>query len=341
MQFSYKKWKKQLMSDEVKAFTILSFPAIQLLDINVLELISSSDNQAKAMLEIAKKLPDQAAIVGMMDLSLEAEAFGSKVDFSDNEVPVVIGSIINNLEDAQKLDVPTLDAGRLQVYLDAISKVVREKEDERPVFAGTIGPFSLVGRLMDVSEAMIQCLMDPEYVKTVLVKVTAFLKEYIREYKKIGANGVLIAEPLAGLMSPNLIYEFSSVYIKEIVDELQSDDFVVIYHNCGDNTTKAIDEIVSTGCSMYHFGNSIDMEEVITKIPSDFLAMGNIDPVKYFKNGSVKEMDEAVETLLSKCGSYPNFIISSGCDIPPLAKWENIEQFYRSVNEYNSRRKSL
>ena len=29
-----------------------------------------------------------------------------------------------------------------------------------------------------------------------------------------------------------------------------------------------------------------------------------------------------------------NFVISSGCDIPPLSKWDNITAFFDTVGEY-------
>ena len=41
---------------------------------------------------------------------------------------------------------------------------------DRPVLAGCIGPFSLAGRLMDVSEIMILCYEEPELVHAVLGK---------------------------------------------------------------------------------------------------------------------------------------------------------------------------
>ena len=60
----------------------------------------------------------------MMDLSLEAEAFGSTVHFSDDEVPTVTGSIVHSEEEADALKVPEIGAGRTQIYIDAIGKAV-------------------------------------------------------------------------------------------------------------------------------------------------------------------------------------------------------------------------
>ena len=40
---------------------------------------------------------------------------------------------------------------------------------------------------------------------------------------------------------------------------------------------------------------------------------------------------------MEECCVYPNFAISSGCDIPPASKWENIDAFFAAVDEFYSR----
>ena len=80
-------WLDQLrQAPAKKALPIISFPAIQLMGISVRELISSSDAQAKGMKLVADRL-DSAASVSLMDLSVEAECFGSQIRVSDDEVP--------------------------------------------------------------------------------------------------------------------------------------------------------------------------------------------------------------------------------------------------------------
>lgn len=334
MKKDMKKWVEELKNTKKKkGFLVLSFPAIQKMGITVKELVSSSDLQAEAMKIVADSTPEALASVSMMDLSLEAEAFGSSVRFADDEVPTIIGSIVNSEEEAEALEIPEIGAGRTQIYVDAIEKAVKLIED-RPVFAGVIGPFSLAGRLMDVTEAMIYCYDEPDMVHTVLEKASSFLINYINAYKEAGANGVVMAEPLAGLLSPTLEEEFSSAYVKKIVDATQTDDFIVIYHNCGNCTIQQIDSISKNGCKVLHFGNFIDMEEMLQKAPSELLIMGNLDPAGYFRNGTPEKVQEATMELLEKCSPYPNFIISSGCDIPPLSSWDNIQAFFDGVEEY-------
>jgi uroporphyrinogen decarboxylase len=147
-----------------------------------------------------------------------------------------------------------------------------------------------------------------------------------------------MAEPAAGLLSPELIHEFSSPYIKHIVDEITEDSFILIYHNCG-NTIPLIKSILTIGAAAYHFGNSIDMSRMLELVPSDIVVMGNVDPANQFKNGTAESIREATSTLLKTCGHYKNFVISSGCDIPPLASWENINVFFETVAEFYKQKK--
>lgn len=319
---------EQIANKTKKAMPVLSFPSAQLLGISVIDLISSSDMQAKGMKLIAERC-NSGASLSMMDLSVEAEAFGATIKVSEDEVPTVTGKLLTSMEDAQKLQIPQVGTGRTGIYIEAIKKAVGLIRD-RPVFAGVIGPFSLSGRLMDMTEILMNCYLEPEFVHAVLEKATTFSIEYIKGYKAAGANGVVVAEPAAGLLSPELVHQFSSPYVRRIADAVQDDDFILIYHNCG-NTIPLIESILSIGAAAYHFGNAIDMQAMLDLIPSDTVVMGNIDPARQFRNGTPESIREETLNLLKACSHHENFIISSGCDIPPLASWDNIDSFFNAV----------
>ena len=334
MKRDMKKWIEELKSPAYpKPLPILSFPATTLLGVTVREIISSSELQAKGMAAVAKRT-DAAAAVSFMDLSVEAECFGAAVTVSDSEVPTVTGRVINGEQEAEALEIPAIGSGRTGIYVEAIRHAADEITD-RPVLAGMIGPFSLAARLFEVSEIMMDCYDDPDMVHTVLNKATSFLIEYAKAFKNAGANGVVIAEPVAGLLSPTLEEEFSSPYIKMIVDATQDDGFAVIYHNCGDNVARMLDSVLSSGCAAYHFGNSVDIvNDILARVPSETLVMGNIDPVGVLRMGSTDAVRAATHDLLSRAESYPNFLLSSGCDMPPLTPWENIDAFFAACKEF-------
>lgn len=321
-----------IASPAKKGFPVLSFPAIQKMDVTVRDLIGSADLQAEAMRLVAESTPS-AASVSFMDLSVEAESFGSRTVLSDDEVPTVVGSVVDEDTDMEALAVPEATDGRCGLYVEAIRKVVPLIED-RPVFAGMIGPFSLAGRLCDVNEIMLLCYDEPELVESLLEKVSAFLVEYAKAFKEAGADGVVMAEPLAGLLSPDLAAQFSGPYVKAIVEAVQDEGFGVVYHNCGPGVIKQIDSIVSNGAMGYHFGNAIDMADVLPLMPSDRLVMGNVDPAAEFRHGTPESVRAKTLEVLESCASYPNFVPSSGCDIPPMSPWENIDAFFDAVDEF-------
>ena len=82
------------------------------------------------------------------------------------------------------------------------------------------------------------------------------------------------------------------------------------------------------------------MAEVLKDIPSDKLAMGNLDPVTIFKQGTVEAVKQATTELLNRCNSYSNFVLSSGCDTPPNTPLANIDAFFEALQEYNDRKDS-
>ena len=333
MNRTMKHWIDSMIhTGKKKALPILTFPSVGLLGITVRELISDAAQQAEGMRLIAERT-DAAAAVSFMDLSVEAECFGAPVRFSDDEVPTVTGRLVHDEEEAEALAIPPVGSGRTPCYLQAIREASATITD-RPVLAGMIGPFSLAARLLDVSEIMMDCYDEPDMVHTVLEKATAFLIEYAKAYKAAGADGIMMAEPVSGLLSPALEEEFSSPYVKQIVEAVQDDSFIVVYHNCGDNVLRMTDSILSTGADAYHFGNSIDMADMMVKMPADTVVMGNVDPAGVLRQGTPETVREATLAVMSKCCSYPNFVISSGCDIPPATPWENLDAFFAAVEEF-------
>ena len=85
----------------------------------------------------------------------------------------------------------------------------------------------------------------------------------------------------------------------------------------------------------YHFGNKCNMREVIKDVPPTALAMGNVDPVSMFKEGTPEMMYDYTSQLLRDMAKYPNFVLSSGCDTPPHTPLKNINAFFKALDDYN------
>lgn len=328
-----RQWAHYLMenSDRV-AIPIMTHPGIELCNHLVVEAVKNGVIHFEAIKKLCDLYPSAAATV-IMDLTVEAEAFGAKIIFPENEVPSVIGTVVKDMNDVKKLAIPSLSQGRLPEYLLA-NRLVAKNIIDRPAFAGCIGPFSLAGRLMGMSEIMTAIYTEPDLVLCLLEKCTTFLFNYCAEIKKTGVGGVVIAEPAAGLISAEECSMYSSIFIKRIVDVVQDDSFMVILHNCG-NTGHCTSSMVETGALGLHFGNQIDMLDALEKCPNDRLVMGNLDPANCLKMSTPEKIYQSVLTLLRRTSMYNNFVLSTGCDVPPLVDTKNIDAFYQALMDYN------
>ncbi len=330
-------WMEQIIYTEKKtALPVLSFPSVQFIFVTVRELVADSNHMAVGMRLIADRYNMPAALT-YMDLSVEAEAFGAITVYGADEVPTIIGKLVPDEEAAERLEVPEIGAGRTAVNIETVKKAKMLIHD-RPVFAGCIGPFSLAGRLMNVNDIMLHLYESPEMVHKVLRKSTDFIKTYVNGLKQAGADGVILAEPLAGLLSPDLIREFSSEYVNEIVDELQDKHFLFIYHNCGSHVSRLMKEISDTGCLAYHFGESVDMINMLETLPRNYLVMGNISSAKVFNGNSSEHVRLETLKLLRQCSKYNNFVISSGCDIDPNVDLDHVDMFMKTTEDYYYRK---
>lgn len=323
-----------IVSGKRVALPIMTHPGIELLGKRVLDAVTDGETHFRAVEALNANYPDSAACTVIMDLTVEAEAFGAQIQFSENEVPNVIGRLLSNYDEVARLEIPELDVARIPQYLKA-NRLAAEKLDKL-VFGGCIGPYSLAGRLFDMTEIMMAIYTEPETALLLLDKCTQFIIKYCRAIKKNGSAGVIVAEPAAGLLSNEDCLKYSSVFVKRIVEEVQDDGFAVILHNCG-NMGQCTPAMVATGAKGYHFGNKIDMISALEECPSETLVMGNLDPVGIFKQATAEEVYLETRSLLQKTEKYPNFVISTGCDVPPEIPLDNIRAFYEAVKDYNQK----
>lgn len=332
MKRDMKKWLEEYLASPMKkAMPILSFPGVQIIGHTVEELVRSGELQTECMKAIADRF-DTGAAFSLMDLSVEAEAFGSTVHYSADDVPTVMEALVHDEDEADALVVPEVGAGRTGECVKGIQKAC-ELITDRPVLAGIIGPYSLAGRLLDMTEIMILCYEEPEMVETVLEKVTEFLIAYAKAFKEVGANGIAMAEPAAGLLSPSLMDEFSTPYVQRIKEAVEDENFIVMYHNCG-NIAPLIANVEKLDAVAYSFGNAIDIETTLKALPADKMIIGNIDPAGTLRNGNPEMIRREVLELMGRCSRYPNFVIASGCDIPPMTPLENLQAFFDAVEEF-------
>lgn len=328
-------WRNSILNAEKRiALPIMTYPGLSIINKSVLDMVTDGDVQYACVKALFDRYPSFAATNLIMDLSVEAEVFGSTINFSKDEIPTVSARLIDSFVKLSDIQIPKVGDGRTAEHLKA-AQLASMNLTGRPLFGGIIGPYSLAGRLFDITEMMTAIYLEPDCCHELLKKCVTFQKEYAKGFKDAGADGIIIAEPAAGLLAAEQCDEFSSRYVKMIVDYVQDENFMVILHNCG-NTLTLVESMVSTGSMGFHFGNAVDMINILPQVPSDRLVFGNIDPAGILKNGTYETVKAKTLELLNKTSAYRNFILSSGCDIPPGTSLKNLDSFNETLNIYNN-----
>ncbi len=219
-------------------------------------------------------------------------------------------------------------------FIDSIRDEIINKLSADSCISEEYGPGFFGMDTNDMNKCLMMTIRDKSYLHQLLDKCCEWLSKRIDEYKKAGANGVFIAEPTAGLLSPDACDEFSSVYIKKLVELYQDDYFFLILHDCG-RVTKSVKSMCATGCKGLHFGNGVNMKDIMPQVDSDILAFGNLDPSSVFFMGTPEYVYEKTTSLLEEMKPYPNFVLSSGCDLAPTVNEENIRAYFAACNDFN------
>ena len=304
------------------------YAGLEITGATVKDAVTNSQTQTEAVIALHERFNTQLLLTAM-DLSVEAEAFGGEVRLSDDEIPTVIGRLVTSGDEISHLDCPSAGDKRTAVQLETALELIRLSTG-LPVLGGVIGPFSLAGRLFGVSEALELSFTNPELLEKLLKLVTSFLLDYVKAFRDQGVAGVIMAEPAAGLLSPRGLGRFSSHFIRQITEDTQNDNFSLILHNCGAKLIH-LPNILEAGAEVFHFGSPMDIEQALTHVPEDVILAGNLDPTNVFHSSTPIAVATQTQSLLDRTANFRNFIISSGCDIPPVTSLENLETFFNTV----------
>ncbi len=257
----------------------------------------------------------------LMDLSVEAGAVGLPVVFPLNEPPTVTGHPVASGEDLKRLRAvnPRFD-GRVHTYVETMRRIAEDASVSVPKGAYVAGPFALAGLMMGATEIAMATLTDPDLVHEVLGFATDVIARYAAMLREAGADMIAMLEPTAVILSPHAFETFSGTYIRKLV---QAVDTNWILHICG-NTTHLIDQMCALSVQGLSLDADVDLPRIAPQVPESVVILGNVDPVHVIARGTPERVRSSTLELLDAMDGVPNFVLSTGCDVPYEAPLENI-----------------
>jgi len=262
-------------------------------------------------------------IFPFMDLAVEASALGLPVRFPLAQSPSVEYHMVAESADLEQfLSCDILKDGRAVAFVETV-KLVSANLD---CIAGAYctGPFTLAGLMMGASDIAMNTVMNPDLVHETLAVATRVIIRYATALSLAGAEVLAILEPTAVMLSPDAFWEFSGRYIQQVTASLYSTAGVL--HICG-RSHHLIDNMVRTGVQGLSLDSDVDLPEIARRVPGHVVLMGNIDPVGAVRDMTPEGIRKSVAALCESMAPHENFILATGCDLPPDTPLANIAAF--------------
>lgn len=300
----------------------LFYPMAGRMGISMSQLLTEPVVQAEVLTEISR-IKLVSAVIRMTELWCEAASFGMEWEISERDFPKLGAPIFSDIGELADLKIPLIENEVTSPLIEAVRLAAPNLH--KPLIVGATGPYTLCSVLNGSENFMMNCMLEPDAVHEVLDRITEYLIEYIRAYKEAGASGVILAEPSASMVSPNMMAEFSNRYVERIIQSVQDDTFSLIYHNCG-SVNQHLDVISRLDADAFHFGSQVDLGRALKIISKDKLVMGNTDP-RIFITSSLSDVENRAAELKNKYQEYSNWIPTTGCDLSPSVTMEKIDSY--------------
>ncbi|MGK9477021.1 uroporphyrinogen decarboxylase family protein [Melioribacter sp. OK-6-Me] len=313
---------------------LLGFPGINLVKSTIKVAQQNYIEHFKVLYALYNQFhPD--GMFPLMDLSLEANALGCYTHFPPYESATVLHTDFDEstLEFMKKIEIQ--GDSRVLSYCATVKKM-SESFEKSITCAYVTGPYTLAGLILGASRAAEMTITNPELLDNLCQIAYEKIKVYSRMLTDSGAKVVCVLEPSAVMLGPEQFIRFSATYIKKITEFYDNSDIAIIYHICG-NSMHLIEAMCQSGVN----GLSIDSPEAGMNIKTvcklageNILVIGNINPAGKILNGTYEEVYKETETLLKETEEFPNFVLSTGCDLPQAVPIENIKAFMDAGRNY-------
>ncbi len=307
---------------------LMGFPGVEMIGSTIKLAQQNFGEHYKAVRALVDAFhPD--LVFPLMDLSVEANALGRYTVFPRGESATVPKDVFSfdELDKLSRINI-TFDS-RLMGFVETLRLMSVSLPADVLRGAYVVGPFTLAALMMGADDTVMSTLLDPDGLHRLCHFTTEKIQEYVQLLLAAGADVICILEPSAVMLSPAQFSEFSAIYIRHITTSFKYSRANFVYHTCG-NTMHLIEKMARAGVhgvSLDSADMGVDLPKAAACVPRDVVVIGNISPATTMRFGTPDDVRREVRSLLREMEPYPNFVLSTGCDLPQETPIANIRAF--------------
>lgn len=295
------------------------------------ESIQDGELLARCQLQ-AQRRYGHDAVFALMDTSVETEAAGSVLSYGNNRYPHVRSYILSGAAGSGGLSLPDPRRdGRMPELLKAAAILRQEVGDDLLVVGCVLGPLSLTLQLIGAEQGLYLAIDHPERFEEVLDFATKLAINFGTAQLEAGAHLPLVFDPCASpaVVPPQFFREFELPRLGRLFTTFREGGAAAGWLHIAGPTAPILPYYPQAGVDIANFDYCVDPREALQTLPRVCLD-GNLKPLD-FVEATPEQIAEESSTLLQMFRQRGGFILSSGCEIPPEARPENVAAMVSAV----------
>ena len=271
------------------------------------------------------------AVFSVMDVGVETEAAGSTLCYRRNQYPVVDRHALQD-GDTAALAVPDPErAGRMPEMLKALRILRDELGDEVLVVGCIVGPFTLTTQLLGIEKALFMAIDDFPSLERVMDYATEVAIRFGEAQLRAGAHLPMVFDPSASpaVIPPRLFREFELPRLRRVFEALGAAGATSNWLHIAGPVKPILPFYPQAGVGIANFDYCVTPSEARSQLPATCLD-GNIRSLA-FVDSTPAAIGASADDLLLAFGESGGFILSSGCEVPPESRPENVAAMIQAV----------
>ncbi len=277
------------------------------------------------------------AVFAITGVVTEAGALGARLEYRDELYPFITRYPISSLTNLNGLRVPDPSRdGPMPQILKGLGMMRREVGDSCLVVGCVLGPTTLATQLLGLEKTLFGAADYPEAFENLLDFCVRVQTVYGRAQLDAGAHLVLIFDPCASteVVPPQYFRELEMPRLKEMFDSFRQSGAIASWLHVAGYADGIFRYYPEAGVDIANFDYSTDSATIQSLLPHTCVN-GNIKPLSFVEDGP-ETIGKTARQLLEAFSARGGFILSSGCEIPPEAKVENIQAMVAAVTKENT-----
>lgn len=331
--------------DRVPVYPILAGVTRKLVGASYEKWSTDAETCANAYLEAVRRF-DLDCVVTLIDLSVECDAWGQELVFSELDAahPNYRNCIIQDIEDYEKIKKADYrQSKRMMMHIDVCRRLVKELKGEKPIVAFVFGPLGTLSMMRNQQDMYMDLYDDPDAVKAAAREVNETLKEYAAALCDVGVDAIMFDTLFSSgsIMAKDMWVEMEGGLVRELADVVHEKGCMTMIHNCGERIyfDVQIEAIKPAAISfLYPADDCKDFAEVKAKYGDKVTLIGCVTPATAVI-GTDEEWDRECTEQIDAMAKGGGFMLATGCEYPSGADFGRAERMIEIAKTYGRYKK--